>query len=151
MHKYKLRMWDGQRESFGSLQIGPGSDGNVSDYRAGDSPISVRKLPGRTKYDEITLDRGVTHDSAFTNWAAAVAASTSSGSAVPSHRSLELSDESGQPVLRYNIHGGSLTVRQLVPPGGVILHNLQLRDGKSLEEKLLEILEDSLSRLSRRP
>jgi phage tail-like protein len=152
MHKYKLRMWDGERESFGSLQTSLGSDSDVSDYRAGNSPISVRKLTGLRKYDQITLERGFTQDSAFANWAAAVAASMS-GAEVPLHSyrsSLELSDEAGQPIVRYRIHGSSLTEHQLVPPGGVILHNLHLRDGKTVEEKLWAILEESLSRLSLR-
>jgi phage tail-like protein len=151
MHKYKLRIWDGQREYFGNLQMG--SDSDVSDYRAGDdNPISVRKLTGLRKYTNITLKRGFTEDSGFAAWAAAVGASTSSGSEVPLHgyrSSLELSDEAGQPIVRYSIHGSSLTVHQLVPPGGVILHNLHLRDGKTVEEKLWEILEESLSRLRR--
>jgi phage tail-like protein len=148
MHKYTLRIWDGQREYFGNLQLG--SDTEVSDYRAGDDdPISVRKLTGLRKYTNITLKRGFTQDSGFAAWAAAVAGSTSSGSGVPSHgfRSfLELSDEAGQPVVRYNVHGSSLTEHQLIPPGEVIQHNLHLRDGKTVEEKLWEILEESLSR-----
>ena len=72
---------------------------------------------------------------------------------MPSHgyrSSLELSDEAGQPVVRYNIHGSSLTEHQLIPHGEVILHNLHLRDGKTVEEKLWAILEESLSRVGRR-
>jgi phage tail-like protein len=148
MHKYKLRIWDGQRESFGNLLLG--TDGDVVDYRAAaDNPISVRKLTGLRKYTNITLKRGFTEDSAFANWAAAVAGSTSSGSGEPSHSYhgfLELSDEAGQPIVRYNVHGSSLTEHQLIPPGGVIQHNLRLCDGKTVEEKLWEILEESLSR-----
>ena len=154
MHKYKLRMWDGERESFGNLEMGLGSESDVIDYREGDNPISVRKITGLRKYTNITLKRGVTQNSALSAWAAAVAGSTSSGSEVPSHSyrgSLELSDEAGQPIVRFSIHGSSLTEHQLMPPGGVILHNLHLRDGKTVEEKLWEILEESLSRLSRRP
>ena len=150
MYKYKLRMWDGERESFGNLQFGLGLDSNIIDYREGDNPISVRKITGLRKYTNITLKRGVTPDSAFAAWAAAV--STSSGSEVPSHSyrgSLELSDEAGQPVVRYSIHGSSLIEHQLMPAGGVILHNLHLRDGKTVEEKLWKILAESLSRLKR--
>lgn len=35
---------------------------------AGDSG-TVRKLPGRTKYEPITMERGVTHDPLFHDWA----------------------------------------------------------------------------------
>jgi hypothetical protein len=41
----------------------------VANYRAGDSPISVRKIPGRRKYTAVTLHRGVTPDSGFAAWA----------------------------------------------------------------------------------
>ena len=139
MHKYKLRMWDGLRESF-----------DVIDYRDGDDSTSPHKLPGRTKYDGITLERGVTQDSTFANWAAAVAGSTSSGSEVPGRSfrgSLELTDEAGQPIIRYSIRGSSLSEHQLMPPGGVILHNLNLRDGKTADQKLWELMEESLNRL----
>lgn len=152
MSKYKLRMWDGERESFGSLQTGLTSDSDAVDYRAGDdNPISVRKLTGLRKYTNITLKRGYTQDSSFAAWAAEVGAGTS-GSQAPSHgsrRFLELSDEAGQPVVRYSIHGSSLTEHQLIPHGEVILHNLQLRDGRTVEEKLWVILEESLSRLKK--
>jgi len=149
MHKYKLRIWDGQREYFGNLQMG--SDSDVVDYREGDDdPISVRKLTGLRKYTNITLKRGYTQDSsAFSAWAAAVAGSTSSGSGAPSHSfhgSLELSDEAGRPIVRFSVHGSSLTEHQLISPGGVTLHHLDLRNGKTVEEKLWEILEESLSR-----
>jgi len=150
MPVYKLRMSDGEREFYGTLQ----SDSGVIDYRPGDDPISVRKSPGRTKYEGITLERGVTQDSSFSNWASAVAASAS-GSEVPSKNFrksifLEFSEEAGQAIARYDIQGSSLTERQLVPPGGVTLHNLLRRDGKTVEEKLWQILEETLKRLSHR-
>jgi phage tail-like protein len=36
---------------------------------AGVDPSSSRKSPGRTEYEAITLERGVTHDKAFEQWA----------------------------------------------------------------------------------
>ena len=143
-------MSDGEREFYGTLQ----SDSDVVDYRAGDDPTSVHKSPGRTKYDGITLERGVTQDSSFSNWASAVSASAS-GWEVPSKSFrkgifLEFSDEAGQATVRYDIQGSSLTEHQLMPPGGVILHNLLRRDGKTVEEKLGQIVEETLKRLSQR-
>ncbi|MFY9824878.1 MAG: phage tail protein [Thermoanaerobaculia bacterium] len=41
----------------------------VVEHREGGDPSTSRKSPGRTKYDAITLDRGVTHDIAFEQWA----------------------------------------------------------------------------------
>lgn len=37
-------------------------------YEAGD-PSTPRKLPGKTTYEAITLEAGVTHDTAFEDWA----------------------------------------------------------------------------------
>ena len=37
-------------------------------YEAGDQ-ASAAQIPGKTKYDPITLEAGVTHDRTFENWA----------------------------------------------------------------------------------
>jgi phage tail-like protein len=37
-------------------------------HRAGGDPSTSRKAPGRSEYDAITLERGVTHDTDFENW-----------------------------------------------------------------------------------
>jgi len=39
------------------------------DWRTGGDPTHVRKLPGGTKYEAITLEQGLTHDPVFENWA----------------------------------------------------------------------------------
>jgi phage tail-like protein len=44
----------------------------VVEHREGGDPSTSRKSPGRTKYDAITLERGVTHDLEFEAWAAKV-------------------------------------------------------------------------------
>ena len=41
----------------------------VVEHREGGDPSSGRKSPGRTKYEAITLERGVTHDPEFEKWA----------------------------------------------------------------------------------
>src|SRR5213594_4274855 len=41
----------------------------VVKHREGGDPSSSRKSPGRTEYDPITLERGVTHDKEFEMWA----------------------------------------------------------------------------------
>src|SRR5213594_757303 len=41
----------------------------VVKHREGGDPSSSRKSPGRTEYDAITLERGVTHDTEFEKWA----------------------------------------------------------------------------------
>jgi phage tail-like protein len=44
----------------------------VVKHREGGDPSTSRKSPGRTEYDAITLERGVTHDTDFEIWAAKV-------------------------------------------------------------------------------
>jgi phage tail-like protein len=39
------------------------------EFREGGDPSSMRKTPGQTKYEPITLERGVTHDLEFEQWA----------------------------------------------------------------------------------
>jgi phage tail-like protein len=41
----------------------------VVKHRAGGDPSTSRKSPGRTEYEAITLERGVTHDPVFEQWA----------------------------------------------------------------------------------
>ena len=38
-------------------------------HREGGDPSHERKSPGKTKFDAVTLERGVTHDLAFEQWA----------------------------------------------------------------------------------
>ena len=39
------------------------------DWRTGGDPTHIRKLPGGTKYEAITLEQGLTHDPVFEQWA----------------------------------------------------------------------------------
>jgi phage tail-like protein len=41
----------------------------VVEHREGGDPSMIRKSPGQTKYEPITLERGVTHDEEFEKWA----------------------------------------------------------------------------------
>jgi len=44
----------------------------VVEHREGGDPSTSRRSPGRTKYEPITLERGVTHDTDFEVWASKV-------------------------------------------------------------------------------
>lgn len=152
MSEYKLRMWDVQREYFGDRHTGLVSTAGVIEYRSGGDPSTPRKLTGQMKYDEITLERGLTQDSEFANWAAKVAGSASSLGAEVSAANfrkdiyLEFYNEAGQLVVSYRVSGGWMT--EYLPQRGLLLHNLQLRDGKTVREKLAAIFEASLNRSS---
>lgn len=41
----------------------------VVEWRTGGDPNHVRKMPGRTTYEPITLEQGLTHDPVFETWA----------------------------------------------------------------------------------
>ncbi len=81
---------------------------DVIEYKEGGNAL-IRKGLGRTKYDPITLERGVTHDKDFEDWANA-AQVLDKGSPSQSLKNLrkevrsELLNEAGQPVHRYVVH-----------------------------------------------
>ena len=81
----------------------------VVEHREGGDPSSSRKSPGRTKFEAITLDRGVTHDTEFEKWANKV---WNFGSGLGAEVSLkdfrkdlliEVYNEAGQLVLTYKV------------------------------------------------
>jgi phage tail-like protein len=67
---FKFRVkWDG-RYVAGVSKVGTlKRSTEVVKHREGGDPSSSRKSPGRTEYDAITLERGVTHDTEFEKWA----------------------------------------------------------------------------------
>ena len=81
---------------------------DVIDYKEGGNMI-IRKGLGRTKYDAITLERGVTHDKDFETWANAAqvldkGVPTNSLKSLRKNIRVEVLNEAGQPVHRYLIY-----------------------------------------------
>jgi phage tail-like protein len=67
---FKFRVkWDGKYVAGISKVSVLKRTTEVVKHREGGDPSSSRKSPGRTEYDAITLDRGVTHDKEFELWA----------------------------------------------------------------------------------
>ncbi len=67
---FKFRVkWDGRYVAGVSKVSGLKRTTEVVKHREGGDPSTSRKSPGRTEYDAITLERGVTHDLEFQNWA----------------------------------------------------------------------------------
>src|SRR3954462_10815754 len=67
---FKFRVkWDGRYVAGISKCSSLKRTTEVVEHRDGGDPSTSRKSPGRTKYDAITLERGVTHDVAFEQWA----------------------------------------------------------------------------------
>ena len=66
--KFRIK-WDG-RYVAGVSKVGAlKRSTEVVEHREGGDPSTSRKSPGRTKYEAITLERGVTHDLEFEAWA----------------------------------------------------------------------------------
>jgi phage tail-like protein len=67
---FKFRVkWDGRYVAGISKVSALKRTTEVVKHREGGDPSSSRKSPGRTEYDAITLERGVTHDPEFEKWA----------------------------------------------------------------------------------
>src|SRR6202034_2722279 len=89
------------------------------DYKSGGDPI-IRKGLGRTKYEAITLERGLTQDLDFATWANA-AQVLDKGSPSQSLANLrkevriDLLNEEGQPVWRFMVHRAWVSEYQALP------------------------------------
>ncbi|MBN3753668.1 phage tail protein [Paraburkholderia sp. Tr-20389] len=81
---------------------------DVIDYKEGGDPI-IRKGLGRTKYESITLERGITQGMDFIHWAD-MSQQIIKGQAQTSLANLrqdihiQLLNEAGQPVIAYIVH-----------------------------------------------
>jgi phage tail-like protein len=65
--KFKVK-WDGQYVA-GLSKCSPLKKTTEStDWREGGDQSTSRKLPGKTSYEAITLEAGVTHDTSFEEW-----------------------------------------------------------------------------------
>jgi phage tail-like protein len=72
---------------------------DVIDYREGDEATHVRKLPGLTKYGNVTLKRGVTDSMDIYNWHKDIVAGKIRRESV----AVIVLDEVGDPKARFNI------------------------------------------------
>jgi phage tail-like protein len=88
----------------------------VVEHRDGGDPSGPHLSPGRSKYEPITMERGVTHDIEFEAWANKVW-DYSNAQAAPDQRQKEVSlqdfrrdftldvfNEAGQKVISYHVH-----------------------------------------------
>jgi len=67
---FKFRVkWDGRYVAGVSKVGGLKRTTEVVKHREGGDPSTSRKSPGRTEFDSIMLERGVTHDLEFQSWA----------------------------------------------------------------------------------
>lgn len=107
---FKFRVkWDNQYVAGISKVSGLKRSTEVVEHREGGDPSASRKSPGRNKFDAITLERGVTYDTAFEQWAGKVwqlGAAPGAEVSLADFRKdviLELYNEAGQKVIAYTI------------------------------------------------
>jgi phage tail-like protein len=121
---FKFRVkWDGRYVAGVSRVSALKRTTEVIEHRAGGDRSTSRKSPGRTMFEAITLERGVTHDPEFEAWANRVWIPTpgSGGGAEMSLRDfrkdivLELYNEAGQLVLAYKIYRCWVSEYQALP------------------------------------
>jgi phage tail-like protein len=118
--KFRVR-WDG-RVVAGISKVGAlKRTTEVVKHRDGGDPSTSRKSPGRTEFEAITLERGVTHDTEFEKWANKV---WNFGAGLGSEVSLrdfrkdliiEVYNESGQLALAYRVFRAWVSEFQALP------------------------------------
>lgn len=77
---------------------GFGSNVEVIEYREGGDAASVRKLPGKTSYPDLTLKWGITNSRELYDWHLAAV----NGQIQRKNGSIILQDDTGQERLRWN-------------------------------------------------
>lgn len=106
--KFRIR-WDGRVVAGVSKVSALSRTTEVVSHREGGDPSTSRKSPGRSEYEAVTFERGVTHDTTFEAWANKV---WNFGSGLGTEVSLadlrkdivlDVMNEAGQVALSYKI------------------------------------------------
>ena len=107
---FKFRVkWDGRYVAGVTRVGGLTRTTQVISHREGGDPSITRKSPGQTDYAPVTLERGVTHDTEFEQWANRVWSFGAGLGAEVSLRNfrkdvtVELYNEAGQLVIAYHL------------------------------------------------
>ena len=118
--KFRLR-WDGHYVAGLSKCSALKRTTEVVEHREGGDPSSPRKSPGRSKYEAITLERGVTHDTDFEAWANKVwnyGAKLGKEVSLKDFRknlTIEFYNEAGQLAIAYKVYRAWVSEYQALP------------------------------------
>ena len=155
---YKFRVkWDGRYvagvSKVGTLQ----RTTETISHRNGGDPSTQRISPGQTRYEPITLERGVTHDVEFERWANKVwnyGAGLGAEVSLKDFRKdiiLEVYNEAGQLVLAYKVYGCWVSQYTALPEldasaNAIAIESMQLQhDGWERDLEVTEPTEPSFS------
>src|SRR6266403_1271302 len=118
--KFRIK-WDGKYVAGMSKVSALKRSTEVVTHREGGDPSTARLTPSVWKFEPITLERGVTHDPEFENWANLI---WSLGAGLGTEVSLkdfrkdivlELYNEAGQLVLAYKIYRCWVSEYEILP------------------------------------
>ena len=119
---FKFRVkWDGRYVAGVSKVTALKRTTEVVEHREGGDRSISRKSPGRSKYEPITLERGVTHDTEFERWANKVwnfGAGLGAEVSLKDFRKdliIELYNEAGQLVIAYKVFRAWVSEYQAMP------------------------------------
>jgi phage tail-like protein len=119
---FKFRVkWDGRYVAGISKVSTLKRTTEVVKHREGGDPSSSRKSPGRTEYESVTLERGVTHDTEFEKWANKVwnyGAGLGKEVSLKDFRKdiiIELYNEAGQLAIAYKVYRCWVSEFQALP------------------------------------
>jgi phage tail-like protein len=108
--EFKFRVkWDGKYVAGVSKVSALKRTTAVIEHREGGDPSTTRKSPGITKFEPITLERGITHDPDFEQWANKVwnfGAGLGNEVSLKDFRkdiTIEIYNEAGQLVIAYKV------------------------------------------------
>lgn len=148
---FKFRVkWDGRYVAGISRVSALRRVTEVVEHREGGDLSSVHKGPGRTRYEPIVLERGVTHDAEFEDWANKIASFGAGQGAEMSLKDfrkdilIELYNEAGQLVIAYKVYRCWVSEFQALPDlgantSGVALQTIKLEnEGWERDEAITE-------------
>jgi phage tail-like protein len=157
--KFRLK-WDG-RYVAGIHKVGAlKRTTEVVEHREGGDPSTSRKSPGRSKFEAITIERGVTHDPAFEEWARKVwDYGAGLGAEVSLHDFrkdiiLEIYNEAGQLAISYHLFRCWVSEYQALPDldanaNAVAIQHLKLEnEGWERDSSVVEPSEPQFSSTS---
>jgi len=137
---FKFRVkWDGRYVAGVSKVGGLKRTTELVEHREGGDPSTSRKSPGRTKYEAITIDRGVTHDTEFEKWANKVwnfGGGPGAETSLADFRkdiTIDLFNEAGQKVISYRVFRCWVSEYQALPDldanaNGVAIQHIKLEN-----------------------
>jgi phage tail-like protein len=140
--KFRVRL-DGRYVAGASKMSASKRSTELVDHRAGGDSSTVRKAPGRTKFDAVTLERGTTHDTEFEKWATGFGLNTALAD-LRKDLIVEVCNEAGQLVHVYKLYRCWVSAFTAVPDldanaNAVAIESLKLecegweRDGEAAE------------------